>query len=317
MPHSILFGHIPTLAKETTKFPLDAHGQVLLNYVADKYNLRQYGLFYVDAYPIQSDLMLVVTAPEVAAQINSYPKHPAFNKDFGQVLGHRGMMIQEGVDWKYLRAMFNPGFTQTNLFSMVAMMVDETEVFASRLSASAEAGGFVRSLDSFTACLTIDIMGQALLGLKFNSQTISSSTVTSVFEASRLPRYLSNFSMDRFNFWRILKLRYYEAAANSGITKLLRVKWKELAALPEKMANSYALFDIAMARYLKTGGKPLDHVTKDFRELMRDTLRHSLTVEIFSKLIPGSVKSFIFAGHDTTASVLAVSSVVWTSRLSS
>ena len=310
MPHSIIFGHVPSLAEETTKFPLDAHPQVLMNYVADEYNLRQYGMFYVDAYPIQGDSMLVVTAPEVAAQINSFPKHPALNRDFGQVLGHRGMAVQEGDDWKELRTMFNPGFTQTNLFSMVPMMVDETEIFASCLSASAVTGGFVRSLDSFTAALTVDIMGQALLGLKFNSQTTSSSIITSVIEASRLPRFISNFSIERLNFWRIVKLRYYGAVSNSGISKVLRAKWNELAALPEKVANSDVIFDIAMARYLKTRGRPLDHVTQDFRELMRDKLRHSLTVEIFSKLIPGSVKNFIFAGHDTTASVLTVSYVV-------
>lgn len=310
VPHNILFGHIPTMVKESPKFPLDVHGQVLFNYIADEYNLRQYGLFYIDIYPIQHESMIIVTSPEVAAQvtqIKSYPKHPAFKRDFGQALGYRALVLQEGVDWKELRTMFSPGFSQTNLFSMVPMMVDETEVFASRLSASAADGGFVRSLDSFTAALTIDIIGQALLGLKFNSQKNSNSMVTSIIEASRLVRYLSNFSVDRLNFWRILKLRYYEAVSNSSLNKLMRAKWTELAASPENIATSHALFDIAIGKRFKTGGKQLDHVTKDFLDLMRDRLMHSMTVEMFSKLIPGSIKGFIFAGHDTTSSVLAVS----------
>jgi len=273
VPHSILFGHISTMAKESPNFPRDVHGQVLFNYIADEYNLRQYGLFYVDVYPIQHESMIIVTSPEVAAQatqITSYPKHPAFKRDFGQALGHRALVLQEGVDWKVLRTMFSPGFSPTNLFSMVPMMVDETEIFASRLSASAAAGGFVRSLDSFAAALTIDIIGQALLGLKFNSQNNSNSMVTSIIKASRLVRYLSNFSVDRLNFWRILKLRYYEAVSNSNLNKLMRAKWAELAASPENIAKSHALFNIAMAKHFKTRGKQLDHLTKDFLDLLRD-----------------------------------------------
>ena len=51
---------------------------------------------------------------------------------------------------------------------------------------------------------------------------------------------------------------------------MLCVKWSELAAFPEKTAYSNAIFDIAMAKYMKKGGKLGDHITKDFLELMRD-----------------------------------------------
>jgi hypothetical protein len=153
---------------------------------------------------------------------------------------------------------------------MVPMMVDETEVFASRLSALAGAGGFVRSIESLTADLTVDVIGQALFGLKFNSQTSSNAMVAGIMEASRLTRPLSDLSPERLNLWRTLKLRYYEAVSNWSLTKMLRVKWSELAAFPEKMAHSNAIFDIAMAKYVKKGGKLGDDVTKDFLELMRD-----------------------------------------------
>ncbi|KAH8800159.1 cytochrome P450 [Xylogone sp. PMI_703] len=216
-----------------------------MNHVADVYNLRGPGLFYVDAYPIQREALLVVSSPELAAQvtqISSYPKHPALNRGFGRAIGKRGIVVQEGAHWKELRTMFNPGFSQANLLSMVPMMVDEAQVFAFRLSASAAAGGFVRSLESFVADLTVDVIGQALLGIRFNSQNSSNATVTNLIEASRLVRPLFDFSIERLNLWRILKLRYYEALAN---------------------------------------------------------------IKTFTKLIPHSIKTFIFAGHDTTSSVLA------------
>jgi cytochrome P450 len=274
-PHNIILGHIPSMAKEAQKFPLDAHDHVLLNHFADQYHLRQYGLFYVDVYPVQRDPLLVVISPEVAAQVSqitSYPKHPSMVRDFGRAFGPRGMSAQEGTDWKELRTIFNPGFSQANLFSMVPMMVDETEVFASRLSGLARAGGFVRSLESLAADLTVDVIGQALFGLKFNSQTSSNAMIAAIMEASRLTRPLSDLSPERLNLWRTLKLRYYELVSNRSIDKLLRVKWSELAFLPEKLAYSNSILDIAMVKYMKKGGTLGDHVAKDFLELMRQVL---------------------------------------------
>lgn len=110
------------MAKETPNYPLDAHTQVMMNQLADKYNLRERGLFYMDVYPTQQRATLVVASPEVAAQvtqINSYPKHPFLKDIFGAVLGKRGLVVLEGSEWKELRTMFNPGFSQANLFSMV------------------------------------------------------------------------------------------------------------------------------------------------------------------------------------------------------
>jgi cytochrome P450 len=275
MPHSFLFGHIPALAKEAPKFPLDAHNQLLMNYVADEYDLRQYGLFYVDIYPIQSDPLLVVISPEVAAQVTqtsqiTYPKHPVLNRDFGRSIGPRGIVGQEGSEWKELRTMFNPCFSRANLFSMVPMIVEESEVFASRLSRLAAVDNFVESLESLVAALTVDIIGWALLGMRFNSQTSSNPLVTSIIKASKLTRNLSDFSPERLNLWRILKLRYYEAVSNGKITQMLQRKWSELAASPAQAEGSNAIFDIAIAKYVEKGSKLGDHVTKDFLELMRD-----------------------------------------------
>ncbi|KAH8804860.1 hypothetical protein F5884DRAFT_429653 [Xylogone sp. PMI_703] len=112
--HSLLFGHMPTLAKETLKFSPDAHNQILMNHVTDTYNLRRYGLFYVNTYPIQHKSLLIVISPEIVTQvtqIDSYPKHLALNRGFGQAIRKRRIVVQENADWKELRTMFNPRFS--------------------------------------------------------------------------------------------------------------------------------------------------------------------------------------------------------------
>ena len=273
------------MAKETPKFPLDAHNQLMINHIADKYDLRKYGLFYMDAYPIQMDPLLVIASPEVAAQvtqITSYPKHETLNRDFGPALGRRGMVGQEGATWKELRTMFSPGFSQANLLSMVPMIADETAVFASRLSKLAAGDGFVSSIETLAAELTVDIIGQAVFGLKFNSQTSENPMVHSIITASKLVGVVSDISPQRLNFWRALKLKYYENLSNTQLMKMLRMRWSELAASPEKAARSHAIFDIAMATYMKRGGKVDTNVTKDFLELMRDKYATLKCGQVFS-----------------------------------
>ncbi|OBT46438.1 hypothetical protein VE00_03304 [Pseudogymnoascus sp. WSF 3629] len=292
VPHSFLLGHIPTLAKETMKFPRDVHDHVVMSHIADTYDLRKHGLFFIDSYPIMSEPLMVILAPEVSAQVlqnqgEQFPKHPVLNESFGRAIGPKGMVGQEGEQWKELRTMFNPGFSQANLLSMVPMMVEETTIFVSRLSKLAAGDGFIENTDSLAAAVTVDIIGQALLGVQFNAQTTSNDLVTSVVRASHLVKTHTNFDIGKLNAWRYLKLRYYEAISNTKITEILSARWSELATAPEKASSSGAIFDIAMAKYMKRGGSLQSGVTKDFLELMRD-----------------NVKTFIFAGHDTTSTII-------------
>lgn len=275
MPHSFLFGHVPTIAKETMKFPTDVHNHVVMSHIADTYDLRKHGLFFVDSYPIMSEPLMVILSPEIAAKVvqsqtESYLKHPVLNEGFGRAIGPRGMVGQEGEQWKELRTMFNPGFSQANLLSMVPMMVEETTIFVSRLSKIAAGDGFIEDTDSLAAAVTVDIIGQALLGVKFNAQTTSNALVTSVVRAGHLVKTFTNFDISRLNLWRYLKLRYHEAVSNTKITEILSARWFELAAAPEKADSSGAIFDIAMAKYMRRGGSLEFGVTKDFLELMRD-----------------------------------------------
>ncbi|KFY10150.1 hypothetical protein V492_05163 [Pseudogymnoascus sp. VKM F-4246] len=292
VPHSFLFGHIPTLAKETMKFPMDVHNHVVMSHMADTYGLRKYGLFFVDSYPIMSEPLMVILSPDVSAQVlqtqgAQYPKHPVLPNNFGRAIGHRGLVSLEDDEWKELRTMFNPGFSQANLLSMVPMIVEETAIFVSKLSKIAAGDGFVENTDNLAAAVTVDIIGQALLGVKFNAQTSSNALVASVVRASHLVKTFTNFDPMRLDPWRYIQLRYHEAVSNTKIAEIISARWTELAAAPEKASSSNAIFDIAMAKYMKRGGDLKTGVTKDFLELMRD-----------------NVKTFIFAGHDTTSTII-------------
>ncbi|KAH8811289.1 cytochrome P450 [Xylogone sp. PMI_703] len=292
-PHSMLLGHIPILAEVASKIPIDAHNQVTMNHLAETYNLNKYGLFYVDLYPLQFETLLVVFGADVTTQVAQststyFKKHSILTRDFGRSIGLRGLVSLEGNEWKELRTMFNAGFSQTNLFSMVPMMVEESKKFAERLSKLAQEGGFIPSMESLAAAVTVDIIGHALLGVDFRAQTDSPHpVVTNIIQGARQTRSMADLSPERLNPWRIAKYRYYDWASNLAITKILNKKYEELKNNPTKASESHAIFDLAMAKHMKRGGK-ISEATRDFLELLRD-----------------NVKTFIFAGHDTTSSTLS------------
>ena len=245
----------------------------MMNHLADKYNLREKGLFYIDLYPILFTPALMIASPEVAAQvtqINNYRKTPVIAEDLAPVLGRRGLVGLDGADWKEVRTMFSPGFSQANLLSMVPMIVEETQIFASRLSKIAAGDGFASSIETLAADLTVDIIGQALLGERFNAQNATNPIVDSLIQTSKLVPTASDLSPQRINIWRVIRLKYYEIMLNNQLMSMLRMRWLELASSPPKAAHSNAIFDIAMAKHMKRVGKVEKSVTTDFLELMRD-----------------------------------------------
>lgn len=48
LPHSFLFGHIPALASVKSRLPTDVHIQVAVSILADKYDIRKRGVFYLE-----------------------------------------------------------------------------------------------------------------------------------------------------------------------------------------------------------------------------------------------------------------------------
>jgi len=273
------------------RFPIDAHPYIMLSSVTDKYDLRKAGLFYLDTYPVVTEPQMVVISPEVAAQVtqaHSLPKHNIIREDFGRAVGPRGMVGLEGAEWKDLRTRFNPGFAISNILALVPVIVEEADVFISRLSDIAHVDGFVRSMESMTTEMTIDIIGQAILGTRFRSQSTVNKLVKPLIETSLLSKAPTNFSPERLNLWRMLKLRYNAWLSDREIDAAILERWKVLET-SNGAKSSNVVVDTVLAKFMKDRGSSRmdDPEAKDFLNLIRD-----------------NVRTFVFAGHDTSSSVL-------------
>jgi hypothetical protein len=122
----LFFGHLLELIRTALKHPVDTHYQVLLESLAEKYDLISPGLFYIDGYPLRDDNHLIVTSPQVATKITQrhmMKKHPTLPSVFGFVLGRRSVTIAGGAEWRALRVIFNPAFSAMNILSLMLAYV--------------------------------------------------------------------------------------------------------------------------------------------------------------------------------------------------
>lgn len=79
-PHSFWWGHLKVMGDAVASLPPDAHPQVALAMIKDKYGLGH--VFYLDLWPL-ADPMMLIHDPGVAAQITqtkNLPKHTLVKK---------------------------------------------------------------------------------------------------------------------------------------------------------------------------------------------------------------------------------------------
>jgi cytochrome P450 len=138
----------------------------------NKYNLWSKGLVYFDTYPLVNDNVLIAATPEAAAEVTewNFVRHPFMTNFYGRIIGIKSMTLAEGQQWKDLRKTFNPGFSLTNIMTLMPEIVKQAEIMTTILSGIARNGGFAESLDELARGATLDIIFRVVLGLETNTQ---------------------------------------------------------------------------------------------------------------------------------------------------
>ncbi len=153
------------MAKVTTKYPGDLHGQCLPYFLLKEYpELEVPGVMYLDVWPI-GEPMLAVFHPDMMAQScqdTVLPKHPLMRQEFYPLTQMNDLVNQTGQVWKRWRGIFNPGFSNKNILSLMPSFLEEIDVFVDWLKGAARSGKVVR-LEDQAMKTTIDIIGRATL----------------------------------------------------------------------------------------------------------------------------------------------------------
>ncbi|KAI1467504.1 cytochrome P450 [Daldinia caldariorum] len=245
------------------------------------------GLVYMDVWPIGYPIIAVYN-PNMMAQFiqeNSLPKYWAMPQvEFKYFTGGEDLVNLDGPEWKKARSMFNPGFSAKNLLSLVPDMMEEVLVFRERLRKAAASAEVIK-LTNYTTDLTVDIVGRAVLGTRLQTQV----------GPNRLMQLIKSQ----------LKLIYFELDLPKQLNPLLPLKNWVYNRMIKKELAPYILN--AAQNYEKIVG-PKTIVTLALKEYVNEVQNHNARGNIPSEFVERVVKHikiFMFAGHDTTATVLA------------
>ncbi|OQV04103.1 hypothetical protein CLAIMM_09044 isoform 2 [Cladophialophora immunda] len=296
---SRFWGHLKIAGDCKNLFPPNCHVQNWANYIRKKYDLGD--IFYVDWWPLGPRWMFIAD-PELASKFlttgQSLPKSRLTTKYLTMLLGANNMVGLDGQAWKSLRSIFNPGFSASHLITLVPYVVDSSLVFLDLLREKAQTNELVE-LDPLSIGFAIDIIGKVVMDSDFDSQKRPHPIVTTFRkQVQMMPSAASIGPLDDINLVRPIRLwwnaKKLDSLLGAEIDKKIAARKTSQDADMEKPRKDRkrSIVDLALDAYekevaagAKAGGSGM---TSSFRTMAID-----------------SIKTFIFAGHDTTSATIS------------
>lgn len=195
-----------------------------------------------------------------------------------------GNLFLQGDDWKQLRKRFNPGFAPQHLMSLLPCIVDKTSIFIEHLDRYASTGAEF-PLNKVTINLTFDIIGAITMGVDFDAQHSESSRQGQFIQLYDQLLGLYETDDDQFPWWMHPKREWRRYRLGAQIDSHLE------AMIREKHAEQREGRGGAGARSILS----LSLKGSDDSELDDDLVHETCD----------QIKTFLFAGHDTTSILLA------------
>lgn len=194
---------------------------------------------------------MIICDPKLAAQVaqtKSLPKPPLLGHFIKHLTGATGMILLDGVEWRAVRALFNPGFSAGHLMTLMGSIVDDTVTFRNILSEHADAGD-IFPIEEAAALLTLDIMGKIVLSHDLHAQTSTNELVVAFRGAiSWTPSAVLATPFSKFNPLRIYHKWNYERRVNSYIGRVIDERF---ATVKRSETKKKPAIDLAYDEYVR------------------------------------------------------------------
>ena len=299
-----LLGHLEIAGECRRIFPREAHMHNWARYMQKKYNMGDF--FYVDWWPL-GPRWLFMSDPELISQYvtttQNLPKSPLETGFLDIFLGDSNMVSIGGEKWKTQRSMFNPGFSAAHLMTLVPYIVDSSLIFCDVMHEKAKSNQLF-ALENAGTHLTIDIIGKVVLDSDFDSQKALHPIVeTFRARAPLMPSQQSVLDITWLEFPRRFKLWRNQRELDRLIGEELDRKMAARFASQNGHANGAMGKPSTKDRKRSVVDLALDAYEKQFPD---QRFKPGQTMnKFFRSTCIDSMKTFIFAGHDTTASTIA------------
>ncbi|KAK3328644.1 cytochrome P450 [Cercophora scortea] len=282
---SLVWGHMKAVHEYSLRQKAGSHIDPAFAAMSD--DLGNPPLFLVDLRPV-GHAMAIVTSHEVAEQFSraskmfpwSVPKSPTMSS-LVHLIGNKSILSREGEDWKQLRKRFNPGFAPQHLMTLLPCILDKTWLFLEHIDSYARTGDEFL-LDALTTNLTFDIIGAVVMDTDFDAQYLQKARQGEIIRL--FGELASSYSNDDVNlpWWASPRRELQRYRLSARIDKLLAtiIRQKHAAQQSPSAPKSRSILSLA----LQDTTELTDHMVSDTCD---------------------QIKTFLFAGHDTTAILLA------------
>ena len=251
--------------------------------------LGQPGCYLVDLAPIENRPFLIIAEPQYVEAVvtsmpdfkYSLPKSDTYNA-LKSVIGAESIITKEGEAWKTMRKRFNPGFQPRYIHSLTNAVVSRVETFVRRLQSLAE-NGTIFAMADYAQDLTFDIITQLAIAQDFHAQSTpeghgEKSPIGLITASRRLSELVYNtgqgVGLHMIDPIRPLKSFYFEKIVQYRLTSIVKAR----ISSTDDSSRSRSITQLAVS------GLPAD------KDLLRNCVHQ--------------IKSFLFAGQDTTATLI-------------
>ena len=307
--HSIFFGHLLAIKPYVDRLPSDAHGFLAFGHMAREY---PGGIFYLDLWPFIGPLMICTSATAAiqATQktILAARKPTSLHAWFYSIAGGPNLFTMHENEWRSWRNVFNPGFSQAHLFSLVPDIVRETLEYRKTLKHYATEGDMFQ-LDEVTLWFTMDLIGAIVLYATFRQCEAPASLIFSReahLDSRRTKNPLATALLSQLR-WKLSVQELNPLERWNPVRPV--IEW-----LNSRQMNSYIgkELDQRYADYsanLALGNPPqsksvISLVLKDYLEQNRAEKPSPTLDRTFRSIATNQIRTFLFAGHDTTSSTI-------------
>lgn len=288
-----VLGHLPIADECLQMFPSDSHPHHYGHYIREKWNLPE--VFYVDWRPA-GPVWLFIADPELASQYvttgQSLPKSRLETAFLDRFLGPNNMVSLEGPKWKSMRSMFNSGFASKNVMTLVPYIVDATLVFCDVMREKATSKENFE-LEEYATRLTIDVIGRVVLDTDLNAQRQTHPIVTAFRQRVKLmPPASALFPWQGVDLRRPFRLWWNGRTLDRLLGEELDRKILQRAKTDDPSNGSKrSAIDLALWSF------------ESERDNCHIVHPSELPLSVRTDIID-SLKTFIFAGHDTSSSTI-------------
>lgn len=245
--------------------------------------------------------MIVVGDAEVARYVLSnndkFPKSPTYTQML-PLLGQKTMLVAKGSEWASQRRLYNPGFSPDFLRGVVDTIVQKCNRFIKQCDEDLAAGLPTDMLER-AVDLTVDVIVAVAFGEDWNVYDESDDnegrqTRNTMRELTELIGIIQRNPLKRyFDIWHMWRTWRLSKALELSMQKLVKRRLKKFQCSEEDLQKQKDILSLTLSSVLRS---------------KNETPRQSDCVSISSddmENMTSQLKTFYFAGHDTTATTIA------------